>query len=84
MQGRRACAGLLKSSKIVNRSALCVPTEAAMKAKNGTQFNREQGQGLVEYALIVLFLAIVMIAGLNVLGKGILSSMYNVVLAGIP
>jgi Flp pilus assembly pilin Flp len=55
-----------------------------MKAKNGTHLNSEQGQGLIEYTLIVLLLAIVMIAGLNVLGSGILSSMYNVVLASIP
>lgn len=44
----------------------------------------EFGQTMVEYALIVLFLAIVMIAGLNLLGSGILSSMYNIVLAKLP
>ncbi len=35
------------------------------------KFSQEEGQGLVEYALILVFIAIVVIAVLEVLGPGV-------------
>jgi pilus assembly protein Flp/PilA len=38
--------------------------------------SREEGQGLVEYALIIVFVALVAIAGLTLLG-GNINTMFN-------
>jgi pilus assembly protein Flp/PilA len=40
---------------------------------------REEGQSLVEYALILALVAIVLVAGLNALGVGITGIFNNVV-----
>lgn len=39
--------------------------------------NKQSGQGLVEYALIIVLLAIVLIVALNFLASGITGAMYN-------
>lgn len=41
---------------------------------------REIGQGLVEYALIIVLLAIALIAALNLLGGGVVAAFYNNIL----
>jgi Flp pilus assembly pilin Flp len=43
----------------------------------------ERGQGLYEYALIILFVAIVLIVALNLLGSGIVNGIYNNVISQI-
>jgi pilus assembly protein Flp/PilA len=43
------------------------------------QEERERGQGLVEYALLLIFVAVVMIALLTVLGPGITNVYENLV-----
>ncbi|MDA1330478.1 MAG: hypothetical protein O3B43_05380 [Chloroflexi bacterium] len=43
----------------------------------------ESGQGLVEYALLIVFLAIAIIVGLNLLGSGITGAMYNQIIANL-
>lgn len=42
---------------------------------------REPGQGLIEYALIIVLLAIGLIVALNVLGGGVVSAFYNNIIA---
>jgi Flp pilus assembly pilin Flp len=43
----------------------------------------EQGQGLVEYALIIVLLAIVSIVALNFLASGITGSFYNNIISNL-
>lgn len=43
----------------------------------------EFGQGLVEYALLIVFLAIAVIIGLNLLASGIAGSLYNNIIANL-
>jgi pilus assembly protein Flp/PilA len=43
------------------------------------QEERERGQGLVEYALLLIFVAVVMVALLTVLGPGIANVYENLV-----
>lgn len=47
----------------------------------GTLFSHEKAQGLVEYALILMLIALGVIAGLSFLGGGIVNSIYNNILA---
>ena len=42
-------------------------------------FRNEEGQGLVEYALIIALVAVVLIAGLQALSLGINASFTNIV-----
>jgi len=44
---------------------------------------REEGQGLVEYALIILFIAIVVVAALLLFGPA-LGNMYSIVVYSWP
>jgi pilus assembly protein Flp/PilA len=44
---------------------------------------REEGQGLVEYALIILFIAIVLVAILLVFGPAI-GNLYSMIVYDIP
>ena len=44
---------------------------------------REEGQGLVEYALIILFIAIVVVAALLLFGPA-LGNMYSIVVNSWP
>ncbi|MFN2218512.1 MAG: Flp family type IVb pilin [Anaerolineae bacterium] len=44
---------------------------------------REEGQGLVEYALIILFIAIVVVAALLLFGP-FLGNMYSIVVYSWP
>jgi pilus assembly protein Flp/PilA len=44
---------------------------------------REEGQGLVEYALIILFIAIVLVAVLVIFGP-VLGNLYSRVIYEIP
>ena len=41
---------------------------------------REYGQGLVEYALIIVLLAVGLIVALNLLGGGVVAAFYNNIL----
>lgn len=43
----------------------------------------EMGQGLVEYALIIVLLAIVLIVALNFLASGIAGAMYNNIVSSL-
>jgi len=43
----------------------------------------ERGQGLVEYSVIVVMLAVIVIAGLNFLGAGIGSALYNSIISNL-
>jgi pilus assembly protein Flp/PilA len=43
------------------------------------QNRKELGQGLVEYALIIVLLAIVVIVGLTLLGTGITDAYSNII-----
>lgn len=43
----------------------------------------ESGQGLVEYALIIVLLAIVCIVALNFLADGLAGSMYNNIVSNL-
>lgn len=43
----------------------------------------EKGQGLVEYALIIVLLAIVVIVSLNFLASGITGALYNNIIANL-
>jgi Flp pilus assembly pilin Flp len=45
--------------------------------------NSERGQGLVEYALIIVLLAIVSIVALNFLAGGITGALYNNVISSL-
>ncbi len=44
---------------------------------------REEGQGLVEYALIILFIAIVLVAVLLIFGPTV-GNLYSSIVAGFP
>ena len=44
---------------------------------------REEGQGLVEYALIILFIAIVLVAVLVIFGPAI-GNLYSAVIYEVP
>lgn len=44
--------------------------------------NSEKGQGLVEYALLIVLLAIFLIVGLRLLGDGI-SGAYNTIISNL-
>jgi pilus assembly protein Flp/PilA len=46
------------------------------------KLHREEGQGLVEYALIIVMVAVVVVAGLTLVG-GSVSSMYTTI-ADLP
>jgi Flp pilus assembly pilin Flp len=41
----------------------------------------EKAQGLVEYALLLIFIALAVIVALNILGGGIINALYNNILA---
>lgn len=43
----------------------------------------EAGQGLVEYALILVLLAVVLIVGLNFLAGGIVNSLYQNIISAL-
>lgn len=43
----------------------------------------ERGQGLIEYALIIVLLAIVSIVALNFLASGISGAMYNNIISSL-
>lgn len=45
--------------------------------------NKEQAQGLVEYALIIALMAIVVIVALNFLASGITGAMYNNIIGNL-
>ena len=47
------------------------------------KLNREAGQGLVEYALILLLIAMAVIGALKLFGKELLNT-YNVITNAIP
>ena len=47
-----------------------------------TTLNSEKGQGLVEYALLIVLLAIFLIVGLSLLGDGI-SGAYNTIISNL-
>ncbi|GBD09735.1 hypothetical protein HRbin22_01995 [Candidatus Thermoflexus japonica] len=47
------------------------------------RFKREEGQGLVEYALIVLFIALIVLVALTVFGQTV-SSLYSQVVSSWP
>lgn len=47
------------------------------------RFRREEGQGLVEYALLVLFIALIVLVALTVFGQTI-SSLYSQVVSSWP
>lgn len=42
-----------------------------------------KGQGLVEYALIILLIAVVVVAALGLFGEGV-NNLYNQIVNGIP
>jgi pilus assembly protein Flp/PilA len=44
---------------------------------------REEGQGLVEYALIILFIAIVVVAALLIFGPAV-GNLYSMIVHDIP
>lgn len=46
-----------------------------------TQVSREEGQGLVEYALILIFVSVVLVFLLTVLGPGIANIYSNILVA---
>ncbi|HEY0734162.1 MAG TPA: hypothetical protein VGD69_04595 [Herpetosiphonaceae bacterium] len=48
-----------------------------------TFFAREQGQGLVEYSLIILLIAIAVIAAVTLFGQKVLAA-YNLVVGSWP
>ena len=43
----------------------------------------EEGQGLVEYALIIMLMAIVLIVALNFLAGGITEALYNNIISSL-
>jgi Flp pilus assembly pilin Flp len=45
--------------------------------------NHEKGQGLVEYALLIVLLAIAIIVALNFLADGITGALYNNIIANL-
>ncbi len=45
--------------------------------------NKELGQGLVEYAVIIVFLAILSIVALTFLSDGITNSLYDQVISNL-
>lgn len=51
--------------------------------KNKSNIRLELGQGLVEYALIVVLLAVFIILGLTFLGNGIGSALYNNIISSL-
>jgi len=53
-----------------------------MKMENRQNKNSERGQGLVEYALIIVLLAILLIVGLTFLGTG-LGNVYSNIISSI-
>lgn len=46
-------------------------------------FAREEGQGLVEYALILMFMVLIIIGALTVLGLQISGSLYDEIISSI-
>ena len=44
---------------------------------------QEGGQGLVEYSLIIVLVAIALIVALNVLGSGLVSGFYNNIISAL-
>lgn len=46
-------------------------------------YSFEAAQGLVEYALILVLLAIVVMVGLTFLGQGITGALYNNIIANL-
>lgn len=44
---------------------------------------QEGGQGLVEYALIIVLVAIGLIVALNILGSGLISGYYNNIISAL-
>ena len=58
----------------------------AIKPRNAAKWKaklRQQGQGLVEYALILVTIAIVIIAILTYIGQVVFSNMYSKITSGI-
>ena len=47
------------------------------------RLNREEGQGLVEYALILLLIAMAVVGALKLFGEELLNT-YNVITSAIP
>ena len=47
------------------------------------KLNREEGQGLVEYALILLLIAMAVVGALKLFGEELLNT-YNVITSAIP
>ena len=45
--------------------------------------HRESGQGLVEYVVLIVFLAIALIVGLNLLSSGIVAALYNNIIVNL-
>lgn len=52
-------------------------------SQNESRKRLEQGQGLVEYVLILILIAIVVIAALNILANGLANGLYQNILAVI-
>jgi len=46
--------------------------------------HESDGQGLVEYALILFFVSLVAMAGLTALGVGVKTKLYDVIVAATP
>ncbi|MCL5428690.1 MAG: pilus assembly protein [Chloroflexi bacterium] len=46
-------------------------------------FNGERAQGLVEYALVLLFIALAVIVTLTLLGGSLVNGFYNIIIASI-
>jgi Flp pilus assembly pilin Flp len=54
-----------------------------MLAQQIARTRQEMGQGLVEYALLIVLLAILLIVALNLLGSGITGALYNEIIANL-
>jgi pilus assembly protein Flp/PilA len=56
--------------------------EAGVRFATQRKHDKERGQGLVEYALIILLVAVIVVAGLTLLGTS-LNSMFTSVAASL-
>jgi pilus assembly protein Flp/PilA len=64
------------------RVAGAEPESATKGGENMSRIRRQTGQGLVEYALILIFVAIVVIAALMALGPFV-GNLFSQVIAGL-